>query len=84
MVTILKESTMRKTVLSILAASLIVGSTAQIATAAERHTHKLDRVRMSASQQFRNANDFLPSPSVGQQDSSNLSEGYMTSGPPGR
>ncbi len=74
---------MRKTLLSILAASLIVGSTVQIATAATRHTHKSDPARISASQQFRNANDFLPSPSVVQQDMPNYSEGYMTSGPAG-
>ena len=75
---------MRKTVLSILAASLIVGSTVQIATAAARHTHKSDLARISASQQFRNAHAFLPSPSVVQQGTPNYSEGYMTSGPPGR
>jgi len=39
----LKETTMRKTVLTILAASLIVGSTIQIAGAAERHAQNLDR-----------------------------------------
>src|ERR1700730_18480758 len=50
----LKETTMRKTVLTILGASLIVVSTIQIAAAAERHAHNLDRAR---SQQFRNAND---------------------------
>jgi len=75
---------MRKTVLSILAASLIVGSTVQIATAATRHNHKSDPAGISASQQFRNAHAFLPSPSVVQQSSPNYSEGYMTSGPPGR
>ena len=37
----LKETTMRKTVLTILAASLFVGSTIQIAGAAERYTHKI-------------------------------------------
>jgi hypothetical protein len=75
---------MRKTVLSILAASLIVGSTVQTATAAARHDHKSDLARISASQQFRNAHAFLPSPSVVQQGSPNYSEGYMTSGPAGR
>jgi hypothetical protein len=75
---------MRKAFLSILAASLIVGSTVQTATAAARHTHKSDPARMSASQQFRNAHNFLPSPSVVQQGLPNYSEGYMTSGPSGR
>jgi hypothetical protein len=75
---------MRKALLSILAASLIVGSTVQTATAAARHNHKSDPARISASQQFRNAHNFLPSPSVVQQGSPNYSEGYMTSGPPGR
>ena len=73
---------MRKTALSILAASLIVGSTVQIATAAERHAHKSDRARISASQQFRNANAFLPPPAV-VQSLPDYSEGYMTSGPAG-
>ena len=39
---------MRKTVLTILSASLIVGSTVQVATAAERYTGKSDRARMPA------------------------------------
>jgi hypothetical protein len=75
---------MRRTIRSILAASLIIGSTVQIATAAARHTHRSDPARISASQQFRNAHAFLPSPSVVQQGSPDYSEGYMTSGPPGR
>ena len=75
---------MRKTFLSILAVSSIVGSTVQIATAAPRHTHKSDRACISASQQFRNAHDFFPSPSVVQRDMPNYSEGYLASGPPGR
>jgi hypothetical protein len=65
---------MRKTVLTILATALIVGSTVQMATAAERHTHRADRARAAASQQFRNANDSLAWPSVEQQ-LSNYSEG---------
>jgi hypothetical protein len=78
----LKETTMRKTVLTILAASLIVGSTIQIAGAAERHAHKLDRARVHA-EQFRNANDSLASPSVEQQDLSDYSEGHVISAPAG-
>jgi hypothetical protein len=50
---------MRKTFLTIVAASLIVGSTIQIAAAAERYTHKSDRARVPASEQFRNASDSL-------------------------
>jgi hypothetical protein len=72
---------MQKTVLTILAASLIVGSTFQIATAAEHRIHKSDRARTSTSQQFRNANAFLAAPSVERNDE--LDEGYMTSGPAG-
>ena len=52
---------MQKTVLAILAASLIVGSTVQFSTAAERHTRNSDRAHLSASQQFRNANACMPS-----------------------
>jgi hypothetical protein len=44
---------MRKTVLTILAASLFVGSTIQIAGAAERYTHKSDRARVHTTEQFR-------------------------------
>jgi hypothetical protein len=71
---------MRKTVLTILAVSLIVG---QSATAAERHTHKLDRAQAPASQQLRNANDSLASPSAEQQDWSDYSEGHVISAPAG-
>ncbi|MDB5639489.1 MAG: hypothetical protein JWP51_4397 [Bradyrhizobium sp.] len=73
---------MRKTVLAILATSLIVGSTVQMATAAERHTHRADRARAAASQQFRNANDSLAWPSFERQ-SSDYSEGHVISAPAG-
>jgi hypothetical protein len=79
----LKETSMRKTVLTILAASLIVGSTVQLAGAAERFTHKSDRARVHASQQFRNANNSMASPSVEQQDLSDYSEGHVISAPAG-
>jgi hypothetical protein len=79
----LKETTMRKTVLTILAASLFVGSTLQIAGAAERYTHKSDRARVHTTEQFRNANDSLASPSVEQQDLSDYSEGHVISAPAG-
>lgn len=60
------ETKMRKTFLTILAASLIVGSTMQIAAATEHYTHKSDRAQARASEQFRNAEDSLASPSVEQ------------------
>jgi hypothetical protein len=74
---------MRKTVLTILAASLIVGSTVQIAGAAERYARKSDRARVHTTEQFRNANDSLAWPSVQQQDLSEYSEGHGLSAPAG-
>jgi hypothetical protein len=74
---------MRKTVLTIFAALLIVGSTIQIAGAAERHTHELDRARVH-TEQFGNADNSLASPSVEQQDLSDYSEGHVISAPAGR
>lgn len=47
---------MRKTVLTTLATSLIVGLAIQIAGAAEHYSHKSDRARVQ-TEQFRNAND---------------------------
>jgi hypothetical protein len=79
-----KETPMRKTVLTILSTSLIVVSAVQLAAAAERTTHKSDRARAPASQQFRNANGFVASPSVEQQDLSDYSEGHVISAPAGR
>ena len=75
---------MRKTFLTIVAASLIVGSTIQIAAAAERYTHRSDRARVPASEQFRNANDSLASSSVEQQNRSDYSEGHVISAPAGQ
>jgi hypothetical protein len=80
----LVETTMRKTVLTILGASLIIASTVQLAAAAERYTHKADRARIFASQQFRNANASLAWPSVEQQMLSDYSEGHVISAPAGR
>jgi len=74
---------MRKTVLTIFGALLIVGSTVQLAAAAERHAHKSDRARVRATEQLRKANDFLVSPSVEQQDLSDYSEGHVISAPAG-
>jgi hypothetical protein len=49
------ETTMRKTILTILGASLMVASTVQIAAAAEHHrTH-----RAPVSEQFRNSNAYV-------------------------
>ena len=72
---------MRNTVLTVLAASLIVGSTVQLAMAAERHTHKSDRASI---RQFGNANNSIASPSVEQQGLSDYSEGHVISAPAGR
>jgi hypothetical protein len=74
---------MRKTVLTILAASLIVGSAVQTAGAAER-SHKSDRARVHTTEQFRNANNSLAAPSVGQQNLSDYSEGHVISAPAGQ
>jgi hypothetical protein len=49
------EIKMRRTVITILGAMLIAGSSVQMATASTRHHHRAPAV---ASQQFRNANDF--------------------------
>lgn len=73
---------MRRTVLTILAVSLIVGSILQSATAAERHTHKLDRAQAPASQHY-NVNDSPASPSAEQRDWSDYSEGHVISAPAG-
>jgi hypothetical protein len=75
---------MRKTVLTVLGALLIAGSTVQLAAAAERHAHKPDRARAHATEQFRKANDSLISPSVEQQDLSDYSEGHVISAPAGQ
>jgi hypothetical protein len=75
---------MRKAILSILAASLVVGSAVQTAAAAGRYTHESDHARIPASEQFRGANDSLASPAVEQQDWSDYSEGHVISAPAGR
>jgi hypothetical protein len=78
------ETAMQKAILTILGASLIVASTVQFAAAAGRYTHKMDRARAAASQQFRNANASLAWPSVEQQVLSDYSEGHVISAPAGR
>jgi hypothetical protein len=75
---------MRKIVLTILGALLIIGSTVQLAAAAERHTHQSDRVGVLATEQFRRANASMISPAVEQQDLSDYSEGHVTSAPAGQ
>ncbi len=75
---------MRKTVLAVLGALLIAGSTVQMTAAAERHVRKVERASVPTSQQFRNANDSLAWPSVEQQSLSDYSEGHVISAPAGR
>jgi Ni/Co efflux regulator RcnB len=75
---------MQKTVLTILAASLIAGSTVQIAGAAERYAHKSDRARVHTTERFRDANESLGWPAVDQQDLSDYSEGHVISAPAGQ
>jgi hypothetical protein len=75
---------MRKTVLTILGAVLIAGSTVQMTAAAERLTRKADRAPVSTSQQFRNANDSLAWPSAERQSLSDYSEGHVISAPAGQ
>jgi hypothetical protein len=50
---------MRKTILTILGVLLISGSAVQMATASEHHVRKAYRASISASQQFRNANNSI-------------------------
>jgi hypothetical protein len=52
---------MKKAILAVLGAALLVASTAQLATAAEHH-HVRKLVRTPASEQFRNANNAVPAP----------------------
>jgi hypothetical protein len=75
---------MRKTILTILGALLIAGSSVQMTAAAERHTRKADRASVSTSQQFRNANDSLAWPSAEQQALSDYGEGHVISAPAGQ
>jgi hypothetical protein len=75
---------MRKTVLTILSLSLIAVSTAQVAARTAGHAEEVLRVRVPASQQFRNANDSLTPPSAEQQNWVDYSEGHVISAPAGR
>jgi hypothetical protein len=52
---------MRKTILAILGTILLATTTAQFATAAERHqSHRTDRLIKPANDQFRNTNAAWP------------------------
>jgi hypothetical protein len=50
------EIKMRRTIITMLGAMLIAGSSVQMAAASTRHHHRAPAVE---SQQFRNANDFV-------------------------
>jgi hypothetical protein len=76
---------MRKTVLALLGALLVVASTIQTAAAAGRHARKAARVPVPATQQVRNAYGSAAWPYVAQPDwFSNYSEGHVISAPAGR
>ena len=60
---------MRKTILSVLGATLVAASLMQTAVAAEhRHLRKAERVPISAHRQFGNANNQVAVPSLAEQD----------------
>jgi hypothetical protein len=71
---------MRKTILTLLAASLLAPSSAQVAAAAERH-HA--RKAAPASEQFRNANNAVAWPAQPNWVS-DYTEGHVISAPAGR
>jgi hypothetical protein len=71
---------MKKTILTLLAASLITVSAAPIASAAERH-HVRKVVRAPVSEQIRNANDFAV---WGPRYDSSYVDGHAISAPAGR
>jgi hypothetical protein len=72
---------MRKTILAVLGAALLVASTAQLAAASE-HRHARKPVRAPASEQFRNSNDAIAAPAQpgwypSNQDLSDYSASHM-------
>jgi hypothetical protein len=73
---------MKKTILTLLTASLIAASAAPIASAAERH-HVRKVVRAPVSEQIRNANDSAVW-SVGPRYDSSYVDGHAISAPAGR
>jgi hypothetical protein len=81
------NTTMRKIVLTVFGAALIAASTAQVATAAERHhVRKFERVPTRMNQQFRNANDAIARPAWSRGSAaaiSDYSEGHVISAPAG-
>jgi hypothetical protein len=70
---------MKKTILTVLAATLMVASAAQIAAAAEHHHHR-KMVRAPVTDQFRNANNAVAQPSP----YSDYTDGHAISAPAGR
>ena len=74
---------MRKTILTVLGSALIVATSVQFATAAQRHHGKTDRA-VSSQQQTRNADAYAawPAPAVQSDWASRYSGGY--SAPAGR
>jgi hypothetical protein len=74
------ETTMRKTILTVLVVPLIAALTAQ-ATAAAQHHHTRTKVRAVASEQFRNGNACAAPGNIAvQPDWADYAEGAMTSG----
>jgi hypothetical protein len=52
---------MRKAILTMLGSALIVASATQMAAAAQSHrSHKADRAPVTANEQFRDSNAYLP------------------------
>jgi hypothetical protein len=54
---LIRETTMRKTILTFFGATLIAATTAQMAAASEHHARQTFRMPVPASQQFQNANN---------------------------
>jgi hypothetical protein len=79
---------MRKIILTVFGAALLTASTAQAASAAERHhARKLECVPTRTSQQFRNANDAIAGPAwptaAAAAAISDYAEGHVISAPAG-
>jgi hypothetical protein len=78
----IRETKMKKTILTVFAATLMVASTAQFASAAERH-HVRKAVQAPVSAQVRNANNFV-APVQPAYSYSDYSDGHAISAPAGR
>jgi hypothetical protein len=75
------EITMRKTILTVVSASVIAALTAQTAAAASEHHRTRMHGHAVATQQFRNSNAYAaPSETAAQSYWSSLDEGAMASG----